>query len=1127
MAIQPTRAQQEAITALDRNVVVLASAGTGKTSVLVRRFLHILEHRPAWPMHSILAITFTRLAARQMRTRILQGVARKRKEQPESALWRQRAEELDQVQVSTVHSLCERILRGHALEADLDPDFQIADENEAQVLQAQALDALWQELDRAQPPWMEALHPYTLRDIQQTVQSLFGKRSTLHAVLQETDTQPEGLLGAWNALIQEEQDHAWERYWSAHPELGDAIAWLKRARGFPGDEDKWGQKMEPARRAAQALEDKEWSLAVRQVGDGGLGSMRGGRAANWGGQEALASAQAHVKAINAACKFVQKQEFQTQPTSDDMRAARTMQAWLQVWDRAQAHYERVKRKHQRLDYDDLEIRTQALLEQATADPESRIGQYVKNIRHVLADEHQDINPIQQRIINALAPLHEPGKLFVVGDTKQSIYRFRQAQVTAFADLATRLRRMTKVSETELTDSFRTHSQLTAATNHLFAYVFQPLQGSEPVRYEAKPLALKSSRRSPLSMPSLELHLVRPSEDAPMPDARDMRQDEARAVAARILQLVEDEVEIRDLHSQKLRPFRWSDAAVLLRSLGDRHLYESEFRQANVPYRLVSGSPLQSQPHIRNIVALLKHLHNPQDDFNLAAALRSPLFGLSDETLYRLVAGTRAADMPLHRFASLSENNTDQTALVREAGDILARLQTQAYTVLPDRLLQQVLDETGYLASCMADTDDYRRDRYLDDIYAFQSHIRQQATQGLGEAIHMFETLEARYEREEEESVSGQNALVQIMSVHAAKGLEFPVVFVPQLDRRLLGGGDWRNVSLLDFDPEYGIVCQLRDDRGLLFKPSSYRAAMRRDQRIEYAETKRILYVACTRAADLLVLSAKKGSLRTAADTGFASNWLTAVMEAFGLSYEDFGQYNQRSARGNVRIACYGHEAGCVEMPPSSRISKPKESERLDNMPLMSFVPEEEEDNMREWSEDSLGQQIGRFTHDILALWDAWIEKADSDLKDYVYFKARQHKISDADAVDKIAALLLALRRMPEALAISEAFEKHWEMPITQRHGDRTIHRRIDLAYKTGAGNWHIVDWKTEAVTTESLMEAKSQYFRVLSEYANALKALVGQFPKVSLCFLFPEIRFLRITRDELAQASSLSSACNQ
>lgn len=1126
MDFRRTPAQQEAIATLDRNVIVLAGAGTGKTYVLVQRFLHLLEHKPEWPTPSLVAITFTRLAARQMRTRIVREVVRKRREQPESALWRRRARELDQLQVSTVHSLCENLLRAHALEVDLDPDFQIADEHDAQLLQRQALDALLRRLDEERPPWLEALQAYTLQDIQQVVQDMFRKRSTLHAMLHSMKTQPDDLLAAWHALIQEEQDRAWEKYWQAHPDLPEAIAWVKRIRHFP-IEDKWGQKIEPARCAAQALASRDWEAAVSQVGEGGLGRMSGGQAKNWEGPDALATAKMHVKAINAACKFLQKKEFQTKPNADDVRAAHALQAWLQLWDWSQTHYERLKRAQRCLDFDDLEIKTQTLLNQATSNPQSRIGRYVNGLRHVLADEHQDINPVQQQIINALAPVDEPGRLFVVGDTKQSIYRFRQAQVTAFAGLATDLRALTGIPETELTDSFRTHAQLTAATNYLFQRVFQPLHGSDPEPYEAKPLALKSSRPSPPSGTPVELHLVCRPEDEQLSDDRNARQDEARVVAARLLQLAHDATPVRDLKTRETRPFRMSDAAVLLRSLSDLHLYESEFRQANVPYRVISGTPLQSQPHIRSLAALLKHLHNPQDDFSLAIALRSPLFGLSDETLYRLCARTQEANMPLRRFACVADREMDQAELVRDAGQILANLYALARVALPDRLLRQALEDTGYLASCLADADDYRRDRHLDDVYAFQAYVRQNATRGLGALLRTFETIGADYMREEEESASGAHALVQIMSVHAAKGLEFPVVFVPQLDRRLMSGNQ-RQAALVDFDPEYGIVSQLRDDRGQLLKPPGYRAAMLREQRMEYAETKRILYVACTRAADLLVLSAREGFLRRAADTGFAANWLTEVMEAFALSYDEHFGGRRVARKPKFGVTCYRHEAGFIEVPPVFGQATPAtDDQRLDHMPPMSLVPDREEDILRDGlSEDTPGQQIGIFMHDILALWQAWAKKSDAELAAYVRLKARQRKMTDSVAVENAISCLLALRGKEEATAISAAVETHTELPVAWREGHRVIHRRIDLAYKTAAGDWHIVDWKTEAVTAENLIEVKSQYVGILAEYAKAFHALAGQWPTVSLCFLFPHVRFLAISSSDLDRVSSLRDSLN-
>ncbi len=1127
-----TAAQQEAISTLDRNLLVLASAGTGKTYVLVRRFLYILEHRD-WPVSSLVALTFTKMAAQEMRARILREVNEGQRQATDS-VWRRRAAELSQLQISTVHSFCERVLRQYAVEAGIDPDFTVIAEDEGQNLQEQAINLTFADMAREEEKWLEALPRYTRADLQHTLRHAFTRRSTLHYMIDQKAVTAESLQSHWRILVEEEMDSVWQQYEATYPELMESMAWLERISGpdqLPvwDAEDKLGQQMDPSLQAVQALRDRNWTAATEVLAWASMKRKQKGAKDKWRSAEALALARRHVGNVRAALRFLQGQEFSSQADPRAPEAARVVQVWLQLWDKALTHYTRLKQAHLGLDYDDLEIRALQLLQEGRKAPESRVGRFVSGIRQVLVDEHQDINPVQQQIIDTLAPIARAGRLFVVGDTKQSIYRFRQAQVTAFAGLAVQLRQKTGHAATTLDSSFRTQKHLVAATNRLFHHVLTPVLGEEFARFEAKPLPLSSDIK-PLQAQAVavELHVVR-KQGANL-SGFDLKQDEVRVIANRLIQMKEKGMAVRDgqQSGRHANPaFQWRDAAILLRSGRDVEIFETVLRDARIPYQVVAEVPLQSRLPVRALLALLRHLHRPADDFHLAVALRSPLFGIDDETLYWLLTRRRATELPLHRFAEMETPvDVEQAARLAQAAQILADLYPWVHTLSPESLLHRILEKTGLLEICMADKDRYRGTRHLEEIKAFQTHLRTER-RPLGELLRRCTSRGIPYQHAEEEGLAHAGGRVQIMTIHKSKGLEFPVVFVPQLNRKL-GGNNAVETPMLLFDPEFGMVCQLRDEWGGTRKPRSYWAAMHKERRMRYVETKRILYVACTRAAERLVLTGVHTSkdpigpcART--DQGYALHWLSEVLEAYDLQDELFAMdrshtVTRRDGATEFQVRCAGYQAGELDRRTNREdrtgigIGTPTGIELTAlSLPLASKA-----EDFREIDPDTRQQRIGTFTHDFITQWNVWYPRSPDELQDLVASRLHQADLADAQAKSDVLAYLNTLRNSPFARAIDAAPVKHWEVPVALRENDHAKHRRIDLLYQDREGQWHIVDWKTERVTAATLPVIMQRYLGSLATYAQAIDKLLGQYPKVSLCFLSPEIRVVPVSRQELA-----------
>ena len=491
----------------------------------------------------------------------------------------------------------------------------------------------------------------------------------------------------------------------------------------------------------------------------------------------------------------------------------------------------------------------------------------------MIDEFQDTNELQQGIIYAVAHPGDAGRLFAVGDAKQSIYRFRQAQVSVFNQTGTDIERYTGCLPLPLNRSFRTHETLVKALNFAFDRVMLPL-GEDYAGYEARPGPLTAERPSPPAHPAAPApveFIVFPEQDADGNHigAEEARVWEGRTLGKRLLALKSEGFEVWDKGLQCYRPFGLGDAAILFRATTTLPLYEEQFKAVGLPYLTVSGRGYYDRPEVKDLVALLTCLQNPADDLGLAATLRSPLFNLSDETLFRLrwhrPDGVAATD-PIPLLAALeAPPPTEQASQVSFAAETLRELRALTGRVRITGLLRVALDLTGYEA-VLALTDHLMQDRSrpgsdaggrsLGNVEKFLKFARERAGVSLAEFLEQIRNLREREAREGEAIAGSHDSdAVQVMSIHAAKGLEFPVVVVADLGRDQ--ARSTTDSGLILHDPAFGLVCKHRDNNGDWQKPASYLWGEWMNQRMDLAESARQLYVACTRAGDLLILSGRQ------------------------------------------------------------------------------------------------------------------------------------------------------------------------------------------------------------------------------------------------------------------------------
>jgi ATP-dependent helicase/nuclease subunit A len=1168
----PTREQQMAIETVDRSLVVEAGAGTGKTWVLVQRFLHQLAIHAEWPLDAIVAITFTEKAAREMRDRIRKGIEARARSGDRR--WTDLRLELEQLRVSTIHSLCARILRENAVAAGLDPLFAVLDEADAALLKEEAIRRTLADLiDQGDEETLRLLEGLRVYELREEMAGLLGRRGTVRRLLAGLES-PDALLARWRAGIAAMRSAVWAELLDREPDLGDALAALP-ALTIAVPDDRLAPAVAAGQAAAAAATAGDFATAV--AGVHGI-KLTGGKKDNWGGAEELAELKQQLKALRGALLELEKR-CGVEPVGEaDTAAAMMLGRWRTLWQRLEAEYARLKEQRTALDFDDLEIWTVALLTGARAQ-DARVRAFLDGIRHVMVDEYQDTNAVQQEIVMALAgfggdkpgtpangadaevssrPLPPAGQgaparsgtLFIVGDVKQSIYRFRQAQVSVFHETARLIHGRTQGEAIALRRSFRTHSGLTTVFNALFERVLAPLDGQTHTRLEARPGSLDAVRLAP----AVHQAAPAPVEVVLLPDANDAgeklgatdaRMGEARFLAERLQQLHDEQLLVWDKEAQDYRPFRYGDAAILFRSTVDLPLYEEQFKAAGLPYLTVSGRGYYQRPEVQDLLALLAWLHNVYDDLALATALRSPLFGLSDETLYRLrwrTSENAQCSEPRILFeAVVDPPPTDQDARIAHVEETLARLRVLARRVSVWRLLRTALDLTGYdIALAMDDATGEGGGRQWQNVQKLLAIARERPHDSLSLFLGRVQDLRAAEAREGEalgrEPAGGA---VQLMSIHAAKGLEFPVVVVADMGRN--PGG--RSGGHLLADPEFGLVCKLRDPAGDWQKPASYRWGEWLNERMEQAENKRLLYVACTRAADLLILSGRptnkswlgdivdlweigdKADDAPAAEPiavggldGFPVQvWRPIVAAAKGASDSGAGPIEGGEHRRPPGIRAPSLPAAPAVMRATDYAAQLAGSARSER-PIIHPAVRAGDDAQRPRVSSHL---LGNLVHAALADWALLALPKDAQI-DELTALARQFGLYEANlrhaAVHQALSMLERVTRHRLYREIQSGVQRFHELPFSLRVEDGVVNGQIDLLWQDERGAWRLLDWKTEYTLSAKVAEAAGEHRAQLAIYAAAVRQIVGVDAAVDVVFLRPGIAIHRYDPAELQMA---------
>ena len=896
-----TPSQRQAVAARG-NVLVMAGAGTGKTHTLVERCLHCLcEEQPPASLEEILVVTFTEAAAAEMRRRLREQLEEKLRAAPDEPRWTEQIALFDTAHIGTLHSFCLKLVREHFHELGLDPQLAVLEAGEARLLADETLDEELKKHYAGQDELAEA--------VQKLIQIYGGGRDQairrlvlhLHHYAQ-TRPDADGWLARqierfaapapdeWRKWLLD-GIRAWRDEWLPVLEkLGTPASGTARCpkhavpeAGAPSNNEKAPELAGILRRLPKNFPRETAAEILEQIisADG-----------NWPAKRKTALRKPLEKFFAEAVFLHSLAPVKDgrDPLAEDWDWVRgPMNALLRLTQNFSIRYAARKRDDGVLDFHDLEQYALKLLWNFAANqPTPVAGRWRQKIRFVFVDEYQDINAVQDKIIQALSRdsfgfppsggkrpkppeggTPNEGNRFLVGDVKQSIYRFRLADPKIFRDYAQSWRG-NNGQTISLAENFRSREGLLNFINSVFEPLMRPEIGG--VRYDAEARLQFGApdRRAELSAaknapPRAELLLrfkkgrndVDPGDESGNDDLADLQETEKEALllARRLKRLEAGKHEIWDAEKKNFRHAEWRDMAVLLRApSGKAEIYAKEFQRAGVPLVVERGG-FYNSGEILDLLGLLQLLDNPLQDVPAIAVLRSPLVGLSLDELAQIRLAAKGVPFwtALNRIRNPESRIRNGTA--QKVGNFLDRFhrwRQLARQASLSQCLESVLAETHYAEWLLARPRGAQRRANVERFLGLAQKFDQFQRQGL---FRFLKFIEAQREAEIEPEVAAaadENA-VRLMSIHQGKGLEFPVVAVADL-AKLFNTQDRRGEII--FDETYGLCPRIKPPHtGRRYPSLPHWLAQSHQRREQWGEELRLLYVALTRARDTLILTA--------------------------------------------------------------------------------------------------------------------------------------------------------------------------------------------------------------------------------------------------------------------------------
>ena len=1146
---RPTPAQAAAIEARGSALLVSAGAGSGKTRVLTERLMsRLCDDKEPMDLDGFLIITFTRAAAGELRGRIMEELAERLAKEPGNRRLRRQNALCAKAQIGTIHSFCASLLRENCHLLGLSPDFKIVEEERAESMKQTALErVLEKRYERPED------HPGFL-SLADTVgagrsdERLAALVLSLHSRMQ-CHARPElwarEQVAALKTPARDVADTPWGReilaeargvaaYWSG--ELDRLMALMAQEEKISAAYmDSFSHTAEDVRELSRSLETGwDRARACLPVSFDRLKGLRNSP------DPALSEL---MKTRREACKKAMKglEELLYAPSEQLLRemeqTAPAMEALLELTLDFDREFEKDKQRRSLVDYSDLEHYAARLLTDEAGQPTALARQLSERYGEIMVDEYQDVSRVQDTIFRAIS--REGRNLFMVGDVKQSIYRFRLADPEIFTEKYLSYSDTAEEGQPRrilLRENFRSRREILEGANAVFSLCMSRRLGDMDYDDAA---ALRYGANYEGSVPAPELILLDAA--AVEEDSPDRTAKEAAFVAEKIKALMESGCTVSGRDGP--RPLEYGDIAILLRSgnaVGPA--YRRALIQRGIPVASVQGGDYFDSLEVSSLVSLLAVLDNPHQDVPLIAVLRSGAFAFTPDELTEIRSADRKGD-----FYTALKAAGEHSEKCRDFLELLEQLRDLAADMSMAELSWLLLDRLDLLALCSAMEDGERRRERLMAFITLAERYESSGYRGLHRFVLWLRKLSEKGQ-EPALGAAGSSA-VQIMSIHKSKGLEFPVVFLCDTARRF-NRQDSRDTVLVH--PVLGLGPKLTDTLRRVEYPTLARNAIKlRLEREMLSEEMRLLYVAMTRARERLFITAavKKPEETVEKAGGLVSRPMAPELLSQAGSMADWLIYAALADGGeHLSLSLPGREAQKTAEAEAEREKPAADPAELGELEReLSFVyPYRDAEELPSkvtatelkghWEQDAeavnltekpsgifrmpdftraerplTGAEKGIATHLLLQYMDfsrsgslEEIEEETRRLCSQGFISQREAQAVDVKAVKKLFDSPLGQRmKSCKKLYREFKFSLLWdaEEVFGKAPGEQLLLQGVVDCCLVEEDGLVVIDYKTDRVRTAEELEKRARFYRgQILNYAAAMERIHGK--KVKQCLLY-------------------------
>ena len=853
-----TAEQQKVIDTRGKNILVSASAGSGKTAVLVERILKRVmgnEQEEPVDIDKMLIVTFTNAAAAEMRERISKVLEEQAEKHPENVHLQRQLTLVHHAQITTIHSFCQYVIRNYFHLADLDPSFRIADEIENTLLRGEAieelLEAKYEEKDKG---FLQFVECYAS-----------GKKDTVleEMILKAYEFSmshpfPEEWLYSLSAPYECESSEAFNQLPLIQWMCGQVVEQAKELKALLRQAMEIVQESDGPYMYESAIESDLMIFSGLQddMSYEGLYQMFSHvsyeRLSAKKDESVSENKKNQVKVLREQVKkgieSISKNYFSEEEEAARIRmneCAAQVKVFADLILDFSERFALKKREKNIIDFHDLEHIALGILRK-NKNPTNAARELRSHYEEIFIDEYQDSNLVQEYLLTSVAGGSEENpknNLFMVGDVKQSIYRFRMARPELFMEKYDSF----PIQDTDgkniridLHKNFRSRGEVLEGANYIFYKIMQKSMGNVVYDEEAALQTGANYPEKPVSFATEWLFVEGDGDSEEIPELEEIsgRELEARAVAREIKKLVQDEE----------RNISYGDIVILLRSMtGWRDVFEEVLMMEGIPVAAGSSEGYFSAIEVQVVLAYLDIIDNPRQDIPLAVVLKSPIVGLSTEQLAKIKGNHKELSLYDAVLAEQEENETVRTFLL-QLEDFRDRT---SYTSIHE-LIEQVYEETGYYYFASAMPEGATRREHLDMLLQKAVDYEKTSYSGLFHFLRYIEKMK-KYEIEFSQGAEEtQEDKVRIMTIHKSKGLEFPYVFVSGMGKQF-NKQDLKQSFLLDMD--MGIGVEYRNPKVRVKTSTLYKRILQKKVDSDsLGEELRVLYVAFTRAKEKLYIT---------------------------------------------------------------------------------------------------------------------------------------------------------------------------------------------------------------------------------------------------------------------------------